>query len=281
MKCLGGWKSGFRLGSCQNVPLPTEIKSTFCIRISALGDKLIFRWVNGSEELYQKEKRRWIAKSPVFQGQFRERKIRASERRYREHDELRYSIRSIFKYLANGFSHIRILGSDFYDGTNWIGQIPTWLDLKVAEQYGVSMLYTSELYGSKKSELPVFSSLALESQFYNVPSTGPDNDVMMYLNDDMFLASEHSVSDFWNPISGVNFQIDVKIMVQNQDATINQFRSDWNSEWTALRYSNLLLSNIPILILLILRPTVWMETTIVSCPPWQSTIPNNSSRTPK
>lgn len=204
------------------------------------------RWVNGSETLYQQEKRVWQDRSPVFGGSGfqHDRKIRVTERRHREHDELRYSVRSIFKYLENGFSHIRILASDFYEenSTTWIGQTPSWLDLEAGERHGVSMVYTSELYGPRKSYLPVFNSLALESQFYNLPSLPDDNDVMLYLNDDMFLASTHTVSDFWNPVIGVNMQMDNQILVENLDASLDQFQTDWNSEWTALRYTNFLLS---------------------------------------
>ena len=204
------------------------------------------RWVNGSEILYQQEKKVWQDKSPVFGGSgfAHDRKIRATHRRHREHDELRYSVRSIFKYLNNGFEHIRILASDFYEegSSTWIGQTPSWLDLEAAKRHGVSIVYTSQLYGPKKSHLPVFNSLALESQFYNLPSLPDDNEVMLYLNDDMFLANEHSVSDFWNPVIGVNMQMDNLILVENLDASIEQFQADWNSEWTALRYSNFLLS---------------------------------------
>jgi hypothetical protein len=106
------------------------------------------------------------------------------------------------------------------------------------------MLYTSELYGNDRSHLPVFSSLALESKLSNIHSPSGDN-VMLYLNDDMFLASEHTVSDFWNPVSGLNIQLDPQIYVPSQDASISEFQTDWNSEWTALRYSNYLLSKNP------------------------------------
>src|SRR5208282_6241968 len=99
-----------------------------------------YRWVNGSETLYQQEKKLWQDKSPVFGGSglARDRKIRATERRHREHDELRYSVRSIFKYLDSSFSHIRILASDFYEENRgaWIGQTPSWLDLEAANRHG-------------------------------------------------------------------------------------------------------------------------------------------------
>ena len=204
----------------------------------------IYSWVNGSEPLYQKEKKYWQDKSPVFGGSgvSHDRKIRVTERRHREHDELRYSVRSVFKYFKHGFNRIRILASDFKEGETWIGQVPHWLDLDLAKQHNLSMIYTSELYGAQKSDLPVFNSLALESQFRNVPTDDAQNDVMVYMNDDMFLASEHSVSDFWNPIMGMNIQVDSRSWVENEDATVQDFQWDWNSEWTALRYSNFLLS---------------------------------------
>jgi Stealth protein CR2, conserved region 2 len=200
--------------------------------------------VNGSETLYQKEKEFWQEKSPVFGASAgsHDRKIRVTARRHREHDELRYSVRSIFKYLNNGFSGIRILASDFYDKntTSWIGQTPNWLDLEAARRHGVTLLHTSDLYGAKNSYLPVFNSLAIESQFYSLPPT--ENDVMLYLNDDMFLGSEHSASDFWNPVLGITMQLDSSIIVENQDPSVAEFQADWNSEWKALRYSNFLLS---------------------------------------
>ena len=200
--------------------------------------------MNGSELLYQSQKKHWQDQSPVFGGSGlgHDRKIRVTERRHREHDELRYSIRSAFKYLHDSFSSIRILASDFFDGTNWIGQVPTWLDEEAGKQYGVSMMYTSELYDKNKDDLPVFSSLSLESRFANVPPPGHGNDVMVYMNDDMFFASEHSVSDFWNPVIGLNLQVDHRSWVENQNPSVEDFQWDWNSEWTALRYSNQLLS---------------------------------------
>ena len=200
-----------------------------------------FRWVNGSEALYQHEKAFWQDKSPVFGGSGRahDRKVASAERRHREHDELRYSIRSIFKYFTRGFHHIHILASDLYNGTVWQGQVPEWLDMENAARHGVSMLYTSELYGEDRAQLPVFNSLALESKLSGVDST---NNVMLYLNDDMFLASEHTVSDFWNPLSGLAINLQDKLVVPAQDASLAEFQNDWNSEWTALRYTNHLLS---------------------------------------
>lgn len=123
-----------------------------------------------------------------------------------------------------------------------MGQVPGWLDLEAGKTNRVSMLFTSELYGDKKAMLPVFNSLALESQFSNVPTSSPENDVMIYFNDDMFLANEHSVSDFWNPVCGLNINVDHRAWVENQDPTVAEFQRDWNSEWTTLRHSNFLLS---------------------------------------
>lgn len=220
----------------------------YCIRRVIFKGKTANRssWVNGSEARYEQEKKLWQDRSPVFGGEGiqHDRKLRSTERRHREHDELRYSVRSIFKYFHHSFSRIRIVASDFYDSNSnsWVGQVPHWLDLDAARLHGVSMLFTSHLYAAKQSLLPVFNSLALESQFYNIPQEPEDPDVTLYLNDDMFLATEHSVSDFWNPLVGVNMQFDPSVLVENQDASVVDFQRDWNSEWSALRYSNYLLS---------------------------------------
>jgi hypothetical protein len=201
------------------------------------------RWINGSETLCQREKTFWQQKSPIFGGEgfAHDRKITLTERRHREHDELRYSVRSIFKYFNNQFSGIRILAPDFQQGESWIGQVPTWLDLEAGKQHGVSMIYTSEMYGNDKTLLPVFNSFALESKFSKVASTA-GNDVMVYLNDDMFLAREHTISDFWNPLLGLNLRFDPNSWVESQNPSLQDFQLDWNSEWPALRYSNHLLS---------------------------------------
>jgi Stealth protein CR2, conserved region 2 len=239
-----GSRNGYPLGLCPHVLLRIERESTFCTRNSPEVPDLTKSWVNGSESLYRKEKDKWQLTSPAFGGTAKthERKVIVTAKRHREHDELRYSVRSIFKYFGDGIKNIRILASDLYDGKDWVGQVPSWLDAEAAKKYGVSMLYTSQLYTDKMQFLPVFSSLSLESQFYRVPRAEPDDNIMIYLNDDMFLASEHSTSDFWSPLTGINVQVDSRVWVQNQDASVIDFQSDWNSEWTALRYSNYLLS---------------------------------------
>jgi hypothetical protein len=152
----------------------------------------------------------------------------------------------MFKYFNRGFSQIRILASDLLDDNRWIGQVPSWLNLETAQNNRVSMFYTSELYGALKHYLPVFNSLALEAQMRNVPPVDPDDDVMVYFNDDMFLAGEHSVSDFWNPLIGLNIQVDPRAWVENQDLTVEGFRAEWNSEWPALRHANFRLSTLPL-----------------------------------
>jgi hypothetical protein len=279
VKDQNGYKNGFPLGSWKTVLSPTKVKSTSSTRKSypvPTDD----RWVNGSETLYQREKSFWQEKSPVFggEGYSHDRKIRVTQRRHREHDELRYSVRSIFKYFNNQFSNIRILASDFYDNKKWIGQVPSWFDVEAGKQHGVSMLYTSEVYGKKKAGLPVFNSLALESVFSNVVSvTG--NDVMVYMNDDMFLASPHTASDFWNPIIGLNIHIDPQSWVENQNPSVADFQWDWNSEWTALRYSNHLLSTPHPPTVTDIRRAIRNSKTRIRSPLRKTPLPNNLKRT--
>lgn len=152
-----------------------------------------------------------------------------------------------------------------------MGQTPAWLDFELAPQYNVSILFHTELYGDKKSQLPIFNALALESQFFNVPSTSPDDDVMVYFNDDMFLASEHSVSDFWNPLLGVNIEFEPENWIMNEQSSLEGFQEDWG-ETTTLRYSNFLLSTFIYLTIFIVRPAFRMEATADVRSLWQGVI---------
>jgi hypothetical protein len=102
----------------------------------------------------------------------------------------------------------------------------------------------------------------------------------LYLNDDMFLASEHTVSDFWNPLTGLEIQVQPRLVVQAQDASVTDFQNDWNSEWTPLRYTNHVLST-PLTYPTFpdYRSTIRVPTTHICCPSRQSPISHHITRT--
>jgi hypothetical protein len=94
--------------------------------------------------------------------------------RYREWDELRYSMRSVEKYAGSFTNRIQILVNSFQKASDGDGagktdkQRPLWLkpDLKK-----VQVLSQEEFFGpDEKKCLPTFDSLTIENQLYNTKS---------------------------------------------------------------------------------------------------------------
>lgn len=94
--------------------------------------------------------------------------------RYREWDELRYSMRSVEKYAGSFANRIQILVNAFeersHDGSQIVNmgkQRPHWL--KDVEQ--VQVLSQEEFFGPEERKcLPSFDSLTIENQLYNTKS---------------------------------------------------------------------------------------------------------------
>eukprot|EP01138_Halocafeteria_seosinensis_P008134 gb/GECG01008314.1/.p1 GENE.gb/GECG01008314.1/~~gb/GECG01008314.1/.p1 ORF type:complete len:1154 (+),score=123.58 gb/GECG01008314.1/:1-3462(+) len=108
-----------------------------------------------------------------------------SSNRYRDNEELRYSLRSLEKY-APWIRHIYIV-------TN--GQVPSWLDLS---DLRVSIVSHEEIFPDP-SVLPVFSSPSIEAHLHRIPGLSKK---FIYFNDDVFLGAPTWPSDFWSPETG-------------------------------------------------------------------------------
>lgn len=90
--------------------------------------------------------------------------------RYREWDELRYSMRSVEKYAGSFTNRIQILVNAFQNqGSNTMGkQRPQWLKPDLEK---VQVLSQEEFFGPKEQKcLPTFDSLTIENQLYNTKS---------------------------------------------------------------------------------------------------------------
>lgn len=87
--------------------------------------------------------------------------------RYRDWDELRYSIRSIEKHAGQFRNKIQIL-VNAVRGTELGKQSPSWLkDSKDV----VQVLSQEDLFDKEKAGcLPTFNSLTIENQLFNTPS---------------------------------------------------------------------------------------------------------------
>ncbi|KAI0536385.1 hypothetical protein GGR58DRAFT_528435 [Xylaria digitata] len=165
----------------------------------------VYNWVNGSDEAFRRSLHVYEEQSPLNDAQG----IWISQHsmnRYRDWDELRYSLRSLNAYGKKFINKIQLLvnsvGDDAAasDGADMLPQRPVWLRDNNETNEIVQVLNQESFFGEKEKEcLPTFNSLSIESQIYMTPST---TDHMVALSDDMFLGMEHAASDFYSPLFG-------------------------------------------------------------------------------
>lgn len=108
-----------------------------------------------------------------------------SANRYRDNDELKYSMRSLFRYTPWVRNIILV--------TN--GQVPSWLD---TEHPRVRVVTHAEIF-KNKADLPVFSSPSIEMHLHRIPGVSKK---FIYLNDDVFFGAETWPDDFFTHAQG-------------------------------------------------------------------------------
>ncbi|KAK3823533.1 MAG: hypothetical protein J3Q66DRAFT_385881 [Benniella sp.] len=184
---------------------------------------LVYTWVNGSEPELDTMKAHYQALSPLFKnlkklsekhnrsgrqhrrGRGRKRDLGTDQtmNRFRDMNELKYSVRSVAQHAASGmFRKIFILTTEVVDSAsgNKRGQVPQWLDLEKAK--GMVELVPHRMVYDDENFLPSFNSLSIESQMHHIPGMA---DIFAYLNDDIFFAKPVSTADFWTPLYGFVF----------------------------------------------------------------------------
>ena len=121
--------------------------------------------MNGSDPVYTDIRTYYQTKSLVY-SKAPDDVIRRTSKRVREHDELRYSIRSVVKNVPDVRS-VHILSSDLIHPRTLAqyGLRPTWLAVDAQQP---RLHYTSTFYDPVDA-LPVFNSRALETQLIHIP----------------------------------------------------------------------------------------------------------------
>lgn len=158
----------------------------------------VYLWVNGSEKAFQTTKRPYEENS-VLNDPAGKWIASHGTNRYRDWDELRYTIRSVEKFAANFKNKIQIIVNSVV-GTEAGKQVPTWLNDEPATKENVQVLAQEEFFDSEKHVcLPTFNSLTIENQLFNTPSS---TDYMYALSDDMLLTKQHAASDIVSPLFG-------------------------------------------------------------------------------
>jgi len=124
--------------------------------------------------------------------------------RYREWNELRFSMRSVEMYAGTFLNRVQILVNAYEKSptdSSAVGkmgkQSPYWLREDVQQ---VQVLSQEDFFGPEERKcLPTFDSLTIENQLYNTKS---DTDRLFALSDDMILGKPHSASDLYSPLFG-------------------------------------------------------------------------------
>ncbi|KAJ7091977.1 hypothetical protein B0H15DRAFT_948172 [Mycena belliarum] len=237
--CLDEWVSfGRWKGSCIRVPVEESVID------------LVYIWVNGSDVLH------WESRADLLES------LSYSTRnaRFRQHDELRHSLRSAFKNTKtwkNSVWHIitaDVPDPDEFDDDQRLGLVPQWLDLDRAWAGGengeppVYMYHDSEIFHLtsipghtptieevekwRASVLPTFNSMAVESQ---LPHMNPDvvSENIIYLNDDQFFVLPLPPSAFHSALYGPVIRLYASFMVQ-ADVSGD---ADGGGEWRSLGWS--------------------------------------------
>ncbi|KQY27168.1 stealth family protein [Rhizobium sp. Root482] len=134
---------------------------------------VVYTWVNDRDENWQAERASYSGKVVLTD--------RANhDERFRNRDELRYSMRSIEMFAP----FVR----NIYLVTN--GQIPEWLNL---DNPRLKLVPHSEIYKTK-SDLPTFNSSSIETQLHHVEGLAEH---FLYFNDDVFLGDFCTPDDFF------------------------------------------------------------------------------------
>ncbi|XP_017756705.1 PREDICTED: N-acetylglucosamine-1-phosphotransferase subunits alpha/beta [Eufriesea mexicana] len=136
---------------------------------------VVYTWVNGSDPVFLKNLKEHV---PIMD-------INTAASRFSDKDELRYSLRSLEMY-APWVRHVYIV-------TN--GQIPSWLDM---DNPKVTLVTHEDIF-LNKSDLPTFSSPAIESHIHRIPGI---SDKFLYFNDDVMLGAEVWPEDFITQANG-------------------------------------------------------------------------------
>jgi hypothetical protein len=135
---------------------------------------VVYTWVDGSDPIWQASLLEWAEKElPASAG--------ISKKRFKDRDELRYSLRSILQY-APWINHIYIVTC---------GHQPSWL----IPHPKITIIPHSAIF-TCPANLPTFNSMAIECHLHRIPGL---REYYLYFNDDVFLGKPTTPDTFFTP----------------------------------------------------------------------------------
>ena len=135
---------------------------------------LVYMWVDGNDPAWRAKRNQYIngGEKKTAEG--------VNDARWRDNDELRYSLRSVEKY-ASWVNHIYIVTD---------GHCPKWLDTSNPK---ISIVDHSEIMPAEA--LPVFNSSAIESCIHRIPGL---SERFIMCNDDTMFTQPTSYATFFH-----------------------------------------------------------------------------------
>ncbi len=127
---------------------------------------IVYTWVDGSDPIWQKEKERWSTEP-------------ADDIRYKNINELKYSLQSIEKYMS-WVNKIYIVTND--------SQIPNFIDFTNKKLIHITH---SQIF-SDTNDCPTFNSNAIEANIHKIPGLSR---LFLYFNDDFFCGDYITLDD--------------------------------------------------------------------------------------
>lgn len=174
---------------------------------------VVYTWVDGADPQWLKVRNEWALKYnlPEKKGDAN------SNNRYRNRNELKYSLRSIYMY-APFVHHIYIVT---------FGQRPEWL----VDHPQVTVVDHKEIFLSDE-DLPTFNSQAIEANLHRVPGLA---EKFIYFNDDVLLNAPVQETDFF-------YNKGIVVNISGSAAPTGEVRAKEISYYSAWKNTNALLN---------------------------------------
>ncbi len=175
---------------------------------------VVYLWVDGNDDLWR-SKRNAASNRSSPQDKHDLALYGDVEGRYRDNEELRFSLRALVQFFPN-HGHVYIVTDH---------QVPAWLALSER----VSIIDHRELI--PHADLPTFDSSHIESYIHRIPGL---SERFFYFNDDVFFGAPVDLADWFSP-TGIFVTWSDDPLVSNEplrrDATSLENASRLSEQW--------------------------------------------------
>lgn len=224
----------------------------FSAHIDKVPIDIVYTWVDGADIDWQLQK----AKYARMYGRGMSENDAMALQRFRNRDELLYSLRSIHKY-APFVNHIYIVTC---------GQVPSWL----RPHPKITVISHQQIFRSH-DDLPTFNSQAIEANLHRIPNL---SEFFLYFNDDVFLGDYVEPRDFFTDDGKIKVFLGTKA---SPAGALKQGELSYHSAW---KNTNTLLDTTfkqETRYHLLHTPDAFRKSVTQSCEQWFSSIFENVS----